>query len=276
MSIFSKDTDQDWKRIGDTDPYFGVLTSDVYKNSSLTEEARQQFFLSGENYAEEVVKNIREKIVLNFHPHEAIDFGCGVGRILIPLSKYCDKIYGIDVSDGMIQETARNCDQMGVTNFEVVKSDGDSIGFDHQVDFIHSFIVFQHIPVRRGMHLFKELLNHLRDGGIGVVHFTYYQTGSALRRFVYTIVTNSKIMSGLRNVAKHRPISYPVFEMNMYDTNELFRCLQEHGCHNLHVKFTNHGNKYLGVLLFFQKQQGLLSGISPQQFSKVNKSENSY
>ena len=271
MSIFSKDTDQDWKRIGDTDPYFGVLTSDVYKNSSLTEEARQQFFLSGENYAQEVVKNIREKIVLNFHPHEAIDFGCGVGRILIPLSKYCDKIYGIDVSDGMIQETAKNCDQMGVTNFEVVKSDGDSIGIDRQVDFIHSFIVFQHIPVKKGMHLFKELLNHLRDGGVRVVHFTYIQTGSALSRFLYRLFTSSKIISGFWNVVKHRPISYPVFEMNKYDKNELLRFLQECCCHNLVIKFINRGRKYLGVLPFFQKEQGLFSAIYQQQISVVNK-----
>jgi SAM-dependent methyltransferase len=266
MGIFSKDTNQDWKKIGDLDPYFGVLTSEVYKNASLTEETKLQFFLSGEKYVQEVVRIIQEKIVNNFHPHEAIDFGCGVGRILIPLSKFCDKIYGVDLSDGMIKETVRNCDQMGITNFDIVKSDGDSVGVDHPVDFIHSFIVFQHIPVKRGMHLFKELLDHLRDGGVGVIHFTYLRRGLAVNKFFYNLFTGSKIVSSLWNAIKHRPVSYPVFEMNMYDSNELLRYLQEFGCHNLYIKFTNHGEKYLGVLLFFQKTSGLLNGISSHQF----------
>jgi SAM-dependent methyltransferase len=247
-----------------------VLTSDVYKNSLLTEDSRQEFFLTGEKYVQEVVKTIREKIVLNFHPHEAVDFGCGVGRILIPLSKFCDKIYGVDVSDGMLEETIKNCAQMNVTNFEVIKSDRDSVGIEYPVDFVHSFIVFQHIPVKRGMLIFKGLLNLLRDGGVGVVHFTFRQTSSTVSKFIYKALTTSRILSALLNVVRHRPIMSPVFEMNMYDINELFCCLKECGCHNVHVKFTDHGKKYLGILLFFQKEQGLLSGISTQQIAALD------
>jgi hypothetical protein len=32
-------------------------------------------------------------------------------------------------------------------------------------DFIHSYIVFQHIPVERGKRIFEKLLAHLETGG---------------------------------------------------------------------------------------------------------------
>lgn len=261
MGFFRKNTDLDWEKIGETDPYFGVLTNDIFKKTVLTEEAKNVFFLSGELYVREVMKIIKEKIDENFNPREAIDFGCGVGRIAIPLSKYCEIVYCVDVSSGMLQESLKNCDSSDVTNVEFVLSNGKSVGVNHAVDLIHSFIVFQHIPVDRGMKIFVDLLNHLRDGGVGVVHFTYYQRASAAKQFLQKFVGQSRFMSTLWNIAKRRPLSYPIFEMNIYNLNKIMKCLHDFGCHNIHVSFSEHGNNYLGILLFFQKSYGLVNGL---------------
>lgn len=261
MSFFRKNTDLDWQNIGEKDPYFGVLTKDIYKKSVITDDAKNDFFLSGELYVREIMKIVEEKIDENFKPIEAIDFGCGVGRIAIPLSKYCDTVYCVDISSGMIKETLKNCDSSNVVNVKPVVSNGKSIGVDHVVDLIHSFIVFQHIPVDRGMRIFVDLLKLLRNGGVGIVHFTYYQEASAVKQFLHNFVAESRFLSTIWNIIKRRPLSSPIFEMNMYNLNDIMKCLHDFGCHNIHVSFSEHGNKYLGVLLFFQKNHGLINGV---------------
>ena len=46
--------------------------------------------------------------------------------------------------------------------------------------------------------------------------------------------------------------------MSRYDLNGVFRLLQEEGCHNIHVQFTEgrrHGFPLYGVILLFQKRR---------------------
>jgi len=63
---------------------------------------------------------------------------------------------------------------------------------------------------------------------------------------------------GMRNVLKGRPFDEPMMQMNRYDCNRLFRILQESGCHNVHVRFTEtgyFGYGFYGVVLYFRKER---------------------
>ncbi|GAP13761.1 protein containg methyltransferase domain [Longilinea arvoryzae] len=260
--MFDKNTDRDWKKIGETDPYFGVLTFDQYKNSSLTQESIKDFFRTGESYANEILAIIREKIDPTFAPQNAVDFGCGVGRVLIPLSRHVKTITGIDVSEGMLKEAAKNCKKYNIDNCELVHSDGSSIGVTKKFDFIHSFIVFQHIPVNRGINLFSELVDHLEMDGVGVIHFTYYRKASSFKNFLYRLIKRSNILSGIWNIYKGNAASSPILQMNMYDVNQILYILQNHDCHNIHIRLTNHGDIYFGIIVFFQKKHEIINGVS--------------
>lgn len=259
--MFDKNTDRDWQLVGESDPYYGVLTFDQYKSSRLTPEALQHFFITGEKYVDDILTIIHEKIDSEFIPKQSLDFGCGVGRILIPLSKKVEFITGVDVSDGMLKEAARNCLLQNIDNVEFIQSNGTSIGVKKNFNFIHSFIVFQHIPVKRGTRLFEELIDHIDENGVGVVHFTFYRKASAINQFFYNIIKRSRILSIAWNILRSRKISEPVFQMNMYSTNHLLRILEEKNCHNIHIRFTKHIGIYYGILLFFQKKQNTMSGV---------------
>lgn len=260
-TVFEKNTNRDWEKIGKSDPYFGVLTVDQYKTASLTEDEIKKFFLTGETYVEDILKTIHEKIDKDFVPKHALDFGCGVGRILLPLSRRVETITGIDVSLGMVNEAARNCQAFNVTNSKLIRSDGFSIGVTEKYDFIHSFIVFQHIPVKQGMHLFNEMLDHLEENGVGVIHFTYYRKASRIFGLVYSLIIRSSIFSGLWNFLRGDPITAPILQMNMYDPGELLRVLQDCNCHNIHISFTKHNDVFYGILIFFQKKANIISGV---------------
>ncbi|MGC8517983.1 MAG: class I SAM-dependent methyltransferase [Steroidobacteraceae bacterium] len=162
--------DQDWEKIGRKGPYFGVLRHPQYRTRSLTDAAREQFFQSGEARIRTVIDTVAKRLGVELRPRRALDFGCGVGRLLIPLARLSGEATGIDISDSMRAEAQRNCEARGVGNVRVAR---DLSALEGSYDFIHSHIVFQHMKVARGEAAFAQLLGRLAPGGIGVVHFTY-------------------------------------------------------------------------------------------------------
>lgn len=257
----NKNTDKDWEKIGESDPYYGVLTVEKFHLVKNNDERIKDFWLSGEVYVEEIMKIVRENVFAEFKPRKILDFGCGVGRVLIPLSKIGERCTGVDVSQAMLNEARSNCAYFGVDNVDFIKSGDELNEIESKYDFIHSFIVFQHIPVKRGENILKKLLTHLEENGIGVIHLTYHRSATVLSNKIYSMIKDSEALSGLWNLIHGQPYGKPVLQMNSYNLNKIFRYLQEANCHNLNVRFTNHGDKYLGVILIFQKQKLLINGV---------------
>lgn len=247
-------TDADWEYFGKNDPYFGVLTQEEYKQGNLSTESREKFFESGENHIHFALAYVRQYIQPAFKPENlnALDFGCGVGRLVLPLAQQFRSVTGVDVSPSMLQEARKNCQERGLTNVEFTQS------LEHlsaAYDFIHSFIVFQHIPPAHGEALFKRLVGLLRDDGVGVIHLTYHREMSVLMRVRYWLnqVFPSPIWGGLANLIKGRPFGQPIMQMNEYDLNRIFQWLQAENCHHCLLRFTQHGETS-GVILFFEKK----------------------
>jgi SAM-dependent methyltransferase len=96
----------------------------------------------------------------------ALEIGCGIGRLVRPLSERVAEVTGIDISGEMIrqgQEALRN-----LANVRLRRTDGDLSGVaDQSLDFVYSHIVFQHIPARKAVtRYFHEAGRVLRGGGI--------------------------------------------------------------------------------------------------------------
>lgn len=251
--MFMKSTDQHWEMFGQIDPYFGVLTQPKYKTTNLTQGTREEFFRSGEEYISQLFETIGRRISQDFAAKRVLDFGCGVGRLTIPLSERAAEVVGIDVSDSMLMEASQNCRQHSIDNVRFVKSDSELSQLVGKFDLIHSFIVFQHIPPKRGLHLVQRLLDHLEEGGIGVLHFTY-GTDSKFRRFAASLRARMPLIGNLINLFRGREFSYPQIEMNNYSLNELMKLLQERGITEAQVAFTNHGGFY-GTVLYFRNSK---------------------
>lgn len=247
------DTDRAWERFGDTDPYFGVLSDATFRDAQAEGEARRDFFRSGDEHVETFIRIIRDSLDPEFAPRRALDFGCGVGRVAIPLARRIPEVIGMDVSSSMLREARRNCEAAGVQNVSLLKSDDRLSALKGDVDFVHSFIVFQHIRPARGEKLVRTLLRRLRSGGFGALHFTYAKRIPRWRRTAQAIRSRVPLAHGVGNLLQRRPFRHPLMEMNDYDINRLLLILQEHDCHRVHLRFSDHGG-YLGVILFFHRE----------------------
>src|SRR5580765_8311271 len=98
------DTDAVWEWFGKNQPYFGVLVEAKYTNEQLNEEAKKNFFATGKAHVDFVLETIKKHFDADFSIQRALDFGCGVGRLSIPLSATCTQVVGIDASPSMLQE----------------------------------------------------------------------------------------------------------------------------------------------------------------------------
>jgi SAM-dependent methyltransferase len=175
-----------------------------------------------------------------------------VGRLVIPLAQRCGTVVGVDVSDAMLAEARRNADRAGVTNVGFVKSDDALSRVEGRFDFIHSYIVLQHIPVPRGEVITRRLLDLLEPGGVGALHYTYATGLGARSRFLLWARVHVPLANPALNVLLRRKPSHPVMQLNEYSVSRLLEILQHAGCADVHGILTDHqGNR--GVMLLFRK-----------------------
>ncbi len=243
-----------WERLA-RDPYYAVLNVEEHRDARLTEEDRVRFARSGEEDMARTVGEIRRWIDPDFAPREAVDFGCGVGRLTMPIARIARRVTGVDISRTMLEEARRNCAAAGVTNARFLLSEeffGQPDELPAAPDFVHAYIVFQHMVPRAGRWVTETLLDRLVAGGIGALHFTYARRAPALRRVVHRLRAVVPGLNALVNVIRRRPLGEPLIPMNAYDLGQLFSLLGRHGCEHVHVRLTDHGG-HLGAMLLFRK-----------------------
>ncbi len=245
--------EKSWKKWGSIDPYFGVLSHDKYRGNSLTDAVLEEFFASGERHIDHVFAVMRATVDESFSPVHAVDFGCGTGRLAIPLAKRCEKVTGIDVSDAMLEESRRNCSRFGIGNATFTSAIGGlTAGQLGTYDFVHSYIVFQHIPTQKGMHILENLLGGLGAAGYVALHFTiryethwYKRVGAWVRHNVPFAHECIQFFSG-------RSWREPPMQMNAYRLDAVLMLLRAHGILDVRLETTDHGG-YLGAMIFGKK-----------------------
>jgi len=110
-----------------------------------------------------------------------LDYGRGVGRLLVPLTNRSSMAVGVDISPGMLEQARANCERMHATSARLLHVDELDTLAPGSFDLVHSFIVFQHIPVARGEGMLRRLTALLAEKGVGAIHLAYWDSRPALR-----------------------------------------------------------------------------------------------
>jgi SAM-dependent methyltransferase len=222
-------TDRDWENWGQKDPYYGVLSDDDFRASTLNAERKKAFFQSGEQHVDALLETIRSFFSADFRPRRALDFGCGVGRLLIPLAKRSDQAVGVDVSPSMLTEAASNCADQQVHNVELVVSD-DALSQVHgQYDLIHSHIVFAHIHPQRGNGLIRVLASKVSAGGFIAVQILYSCNAPRWRRALVKLRYTLPPLNAIRNLMRGRSMTEPAMQLHVYDLRTQMKTLRKLG-----------------------------------------------
>ena len=209
---------REWERFGREDAYFAVVSQEQYHRENLDDAARERFFESGRAHADWILGRIRGRVRDGYSPRSVLDYGCGVGRVLLPLAKDADRALGVDVSPSMLAEARRNAEQQGLANLELAEPPALA-SHAAKYELVHCGLVLQHIPNRDGWGVLDQLLGLVAPGGVAVIQVPF-------RVSHWTATAFSKAMRipfahNLVNLVGRRPWDYPYMEMNLYSADRL-------------------------------------------------------
>jgi SAM-dependent methyltransferase len=171
-----------WEQFAQEDPYSYILTA-------LKEADIGEFWRSGERTIQKEFVPLLE--AHNVRPVLALELGCGVGRLAVPLAHRFREVVGVDISRGMIERATSFAHDNGIDNVSYAAISGP-VDFLRQAaiyagrcDFIYSLLVFQHIPdfsvIEGYLHVIRHLLH--KQG------FAYLQFDTREKTFAYRLKT---------------------------------------------------------------------------------------
>lgn len=244
--FFKTSSDHDWKLWGKQDPYFGVLTDDRYRKA----QNKNEFLQTGEDEISQLISLLNS---LGIQPGgNALDYGCGVGRLSIPLAKYYTNVTGIDVSEGMLSEARKNSQNLQNTDYVLYDSPLLNCLEGRKYNFINSLIVFQHIDPEQGKKILDTLLSqHLSESGVARLgFFTGVEgLGGKTKHFISQARANNRLTFALSKIAlgKVSQISDPVLRMNIYPESQLEEIFSKSGCSIIHKSKQLDKNSYVST-----------------------------
>jgi SAM-dependent methyltransferase len=133
---------QDWEQLAEVDPLWAVLTRADKRGGRWD---RDEFLATGESEVAEVMDAAAE-LGWSTPRRQALDFGCGAGRLTRALGRRFETAVGIDISASMV-ETARALNS-DVERCEFRVNTSTDLGQfrDGEFDFVYSSLVLQHLP----------------------------------------------------------------------------------------------------------------------------------
>jgi SAM-dependent methyltransferase len=159
-----EDLRRTWDRFGETDPLWAVLTIPGKRGGGWDLE---EFFATGRVEIDRWV-GWAESLGLPARRDDALDFGCGVGRLSQPLAEKFEHVVGVDVAASMIALAGEHNPYPGRLEFVLNEADDLSRFGDESFDLIYTRIVLQHMDPRFSKRYMAEFCRLLRPGGVAL------------------------------------------------------------------------------------------------------------
>jgi SAM-dependent methyltransferase len=248
-------SDESWRKLGKSEPYYGVLSADRYRSKNLNEAILADFFDSGERHITYILDIVRQYAGPDLTMKDALDFGCGVGRLVLPLSRHYRAVTGIDISEDYIAEARRNCQRQSIRNAVFHESIGCLLSEARRYDLVHSTIVFNHIPWQRGRVIIDGLFSLLNPGGILAIEVLHRHRRGLVRQAGRWARRNFLPVNWIANALQGRPFSEPLMQGNAYPLDQLLPFLTEIGAENIRVHIRPNSNGESFAFIFCKKTQ---------------------
>ena len=173
-----------WKTLGNTDPYWSVLSTPEFKGHSF-EKNKAAFFESGRTAAS-CVESFCPRNEVSMNGRTLIELGCGVGRVTVHLAKLFDNIIAIDISPGNLERCRAHVAEAGLKNVTTVLLETPSQLKELPLaDFFYSIITLQHNPPPVAAYCLATLLGCIRAGGCALFQIPTHTPGYCFNADAY-------------------------------------------------------------------------------------------
>ncbi len=247
-----RDTDKDWVKVAEENPYWAVICDERFKGKDLTSAERDVFFESAEGIVEQIFSVIRKHFAPDFAPARSLEFGCGVGRMLVPIARRSGEAIGVDVAPRMMELARRHLRESNISNARVISGDDPIMQGTGLFDYINSLAVLQHVPPERGYRIIVDLLRLLRPGGVATLHVSFAR-GEKLSLHAADKYLRRDGAISVREGPRAADVPEGTILMFDYDLNQIFVLAAEAGMQPILAFPTGEPDTHLGVWLYMRK-----------------------
>lgn len=181
-----------WKALGETDPYWSVLSGDEFRASAI-EANLEKFKETGRHDATLIELFARRNGVDLRRDGTCLELGCGVGRVTRFLAEKFGSVLALDISPGNLQIAERYLSERNARNvaFRLIEGldDLEKIG---GFDFFFSMIVLQHNPPPMIKRILACVLRQLNPGGAFLFQVPTHMLGYAFDAQTYVASEDPK------------------------------------------------------------------------------------
>jgi SAM-dependent methyltransferase len=206
-----------WTKLADERPHHSVLTQTRFKPENVDASA-DSFWESGEVEVRTTAALLRQ-IGLNPGTRICVEYGCGLGRVTVPLAGEFAKVHAYDISANHLAMARQRSVAMGAGNIVFHHRGNGLLEPLEACDFFYSRLVFQHNPPPIIRELVGLALRSLAPGGVAIFGVPVYWLGYRFRIDEYLAEAGE-----------------PGMEMHCIPQREVFSLIAAEGCSLIDVR----------------------------------------
>lgn len=167
-----------WTALGASQPHYSVI-SDRRFASRDGQVNRAQFDQTGRAEVEALQQRLTGLGIDAASLPHCVEYGCGVGRVTLPLAGLFHEVTGFDISQPHLDLAAEALSDAAIDNVTLRRVEALRTLDLPEHDFFYSRIVLQHNPPPLIAHILRRALARLRPGGIAVFQLVTHIEGYA-------------------------------------------------------------------------------------------------
>ena len=217
--------DPAWEKVAASEPFFSVIASPKYLVSHLTAASLEEFFDTGDELVDHLLRTIEIRLDPAFAPASILEYGCGVGRLAIPLAKRSASVVAVDRSPVML-EFARRQARDHAADHVAFKTPAELFAATPRFDLVVCYSVLQRIQQDEGLELLRMLLRVVAPGGVAVFNLPYASRMRPLLKASRWARSHIPGANAIGNVVRGKSVTQPIFTDHLYDLNSLLLLLK--------------------------------------------------
>ena len=218
------------------EPYFAVVTDPKFLRANLTPAHEREFFATGEALVDRMFAIIEAGSIPGFAPVSMLEYGCGLGRLAIPLSRRPGSVTAIDRSPVMLELARREAERRGAGHIAFETPDAFH-ATSRKFDLVVCYHVLQRLPRHQGLSLLQVLADRISPGGVGVFQWPLGTGASAGIQITRWAREHLPRLNSAINRFRDKPSSDPFIPTRRYALDDVVSVLKAAGCRGTQVTF---------------------------------------
>jgi len=241
------------------EPYFAVLTAPRFLRAHLTPDHEREFFASGEHLVQWMLDLIDAGLSPQFAPASTLEYGCGLGRLALPLAERPGSVTAVDRSPVMLDLARKQAARRNLSHINF-QTPAELFAKPRKFDLVVCYQVLQRLKPAEAMSLVDELIDLISPTGVGVFQWPLPSSESGLVSSSRWLRENMPGANTVANKLRGKDADEPFIPTHTYALDDLLPVFQRSGFKSTHVVLEPHENIEYAIVLAQRAERSYSAG----------------